>query len=262
MRALIGARHSVDTRAGGESGEPNNGKAGSLVFWAGAPNSTTIGERRVTADTVFEAKESDAIGDTGAGAGVSTTAAESAGALRRQEQRQRPQPPKAQAAAPAAAPEPMETLAMAQVEHDEQDEQLPCAEPRVAVAAAPHKRRAVAAGTAVGVAVGVGGKPPAGDDVEIAVAGGGPAATGATDGYQLVVRRRRGTQGPRAAKEAAGRAPAGRLRVQKGGNAAAGNRYGVVWEKGGAGFRDCAACGEPAWGGRFCGAGGERCGNA
>eukprot|EP00966_Prymnesium_polylepis_P312265 7215498-Prymnesium_polylepis.1 len=52
----------------------------------------------------------------------------------------------------------------AQVEHDEHDEQLPCAEPRVAVAAALHKWRAVAAGTAVGVAVGVGGKLPAGDD--------------------------------------------------------------------------------------------------
>ena len=44
------------------------------------------------------------------------------------------------------------------------DEQLACAEPRVAAAAEPHKRRAVAAGTAVGVAVGVaGGKLPAGD---------------------------------------------------------------------------------------------------
>ena len=34
-------------------------------------------------------------------------------------------------------------------------------EPRAAAAAEPHKRRAVAAGTAVGEAVGVGGKPPA-----------------------------------------------------------------------------------------------------
>eukprot|EP00966_Prymnesium_polylepis_P231971 5366662-Prymnesium_polylepis.1 len=69
------------------------------------------------------------------------------------------------------------------------------------------------------------------------VGGGGPAATGDTDGYQLVVRRRRGAQGPRAAKEAAGRAPAGRLRVQTGGKAAgkpaAGHRYGVVREVGG-----------------------------
>ena len=37
------------------------------------------------------------------------------------------------------------------------DAQLACAEPRVAAAAEPHKRRAVAAGTAVGLAVGVGG---------------------------------------------------------------------------------------------------------
>ena len=54
----------------------------------------------------------------------------------------------------------------------------------------------------------------------------------------------------------------GRLRVQKGGKPEAGNRYGVVREKGPGAFRDCAACGEPAWGGQFCGAGGERCGNA
>eukprot|EP00966_Prymnesium_polylepis_P130477 3018009-Prymnesium_polylepis.1 len=32
----------------------------------------------------------------------------------------------------------------------------------------------------------------------------------------------------------AGRAPAGRLRVRINGKTAAGNRYGVVWEKGGA----------------------------
>ena len=50
------------------------------------------------------------------------------------------------------------------MEHDEQDERLPCAEPRVAAAAEPHKRRAMAAGTAVGEAVGVfsRGKLPAG----------------------------------------------------------------------------------------------------
>ena len=50
------------------------------------------------------------------------------------------------------------------MEHDEHDEQLSRAEPRVAAAAEPHKRRAVAAGTAVGVAVGEGGKPPAGGE--------------------------------------------------------------------------------------------------
>eukprot|EP00966_Prymnesium_polylepis_P258793 5976974-Prymnesium_polylepis.1 len=43
----------------------------------------------------------------------------------------------------------------------ENDEQPTSAEPRVAAAAVPHKRQAVAAGTAVRVAVGVGGKPPA-----------------------------------------------------------------------------------------------------
>ena len=47
------------------------------------------------------------------------------------------------------------------MEMAELDEQLAGAVPRVAVAAAPHKRQAVAAGTAVGEAVGNGGKPPA-----------------------------------------------------------------------------------------------------
>ena len=50
--------------------------------------------------------------------------------------------------------EPMETLVVTLVGQDEQDNQLPCTEPRVAAAAAPHKRQAVAAGTAVGVAGG------------------------------------------------------------------------------------------------------------
>eukprot|EP00966_Prymnesium_polylepis_P180123 4170554-Prymnesium_polylepis.1 len=36
----------------------------------------------------------------------------------------------------------------------------------------------------------------------------------------------------------------------------------MVREMSGAGFRDCAACGEPAWGGRLCGAGGRNCANA
>ena len=51
------------------------------------------------------------------------------------------------------------------MEHDEHDEQPMSAAPHVAAAAESHKRRAVAAGTAVGEDVGVvGGKPPAGDD--------------------------------------------------------------------------------------------------
>ena len=95
----------------------------------------------------------------------------------------------------------------------------------------------------------------------VGVGGGGPAAASDTDGYRVVIYRRRGALGPKAAKEAAERAPAGRLRVQKGGKVAGGNRYGVVREKGGGGFRDCAACGVPAWGGRLCGAGGRNCAN-
>ena len=113
-------------------------------------------------------------------------------------------------------------------------------------------------GKAVGETVGVGGKSPAASDV----AGAAPAAY--DDGYQLVASRRRGAGAPRpkAAKEAKERAPAGRLRVRKGGKAATGNRYGMVRERGGGGFRDCAVCGEPAWGGRLCGAGGLNCANA
>ena len=95
----------------------------------------------------------------------------------------------------------------------------------------------------------------------IQAGGGGPAAAGDADGYKLVVHRRRGARKPKATKEAE-RVPAGRLRVRKSGKPEAGNRYGVVREKGPGAFRDCAACGEPAWGGQFCGAGGERCGNA
>eukprot|EP00966_Prymnesium_polylepis_P021888 502949-Prymnesium_polylepis.1 len=45
--------------------------------------------------------------------------------------------------------------------HDERDEHPTSAEPRVAAAAAPHKRQAVGAETAVGEAIGDGGKPPA-----------------------------------------------------------------------------------------------------
>ena len=79
------------------------------------------------------------------------------------------------------------------------DAQLACAEPRVAAAAEPHKRRAVAAGTAVGPAVGVGGKQsPEATDVAGNITGDGAAA--ADCGYRLVVNRRRGARAPKAAK--------------------------------------------------------------
>ena len=117
--------------------------------------------------------------------------------------------------------------------------------------AALHKRQAVAAVAAVETCGGGGKRPPEADET----GGGGPAAAGDADGYRLVGPRRRGARGPRAAKTAADRAPVGRLRVQKGGKPEAGNRYGVVREKGPGAFRDCAACGEPAWGGRLCGPG-------
>eukprot|EP00966_Prymnesium_polylepis_P161459 3731473-Prymnesium_polylepis.1 len=57
MRALFGARHGVGTGVDGENGELSNEKTGFLVFWAGAPNSATIGEWRVAADVVFETKD-------------------------------------------------------------------------------------------------------------------------------------------------------------------------------------------------------------
>ena len=138
------------------------------------------------------------------------------------------------------------------------DEQPASAAPRVAAAAAPHKRQAVAAVAAVETGGGGGKRPPEADET----GGGGPAAAGDADGYRLVVHRRHGARGPRTAKAAADRAPVGRLRVQKGGKPAAGHRYGVVREVGGGGFRDCAVCGEPAWGGRLCVAGGRNCANA
>eukprot|EP00966_Prymnesium_polylepis_P208114 4820646-Prymnesium_polylepis.1 len=78
--------------------------------------------------------------------------------------------------------EPMETLVVTLVGQDKQDKQLPCAEPRVAVAAAPHKRRAVAAVAAVETG-GDGGKPPAGPEEAAQVA----APTG---GWQVVMRGR------------------------------------------------------------------------
>ena len=254
MRALIGARRGVDTHAGGEGGEHDKAKSSPLVFWEAAAKPSALGKRHVTADAVFDAKDRDAGRDAGASASVSPGAAESAGALPQRQQMlplQQQQQQAQQAAAPAAA-DPAST----QTELAENDEQPTSVEPRVAAAAAPHKRQAVAAGTAVGVAVGVGGKTPGASDV----AGAAPAAY--DDEYQLVISRRRGAgaQRPKAAKE--GRVPAGRLRVRKGGKAAAGNRYGVVRERGGGGFWDCAQCGEPAWGGRLCGAGGIACANA
>ena len=69
MRALFGARHGVSTDVDGENGELSNEKNDSLVFWAGAPISATIGERRVAADVVLETKDFDADRDAGARAG-------------------------------------------------------------------------------------------------------------------------------------------------------------------------------------------------
>ena len=99
------------------------------------------GERRAAGNAAAEPTGSGADRDVGARELISDDGAESAGGRRRQ---QRPGHGRAQeqgqAATAAASTEPAEARAM---EHDEQDERLPCAEPRVAAAAEPHKRRAV-----------------------------------------------------------------------------------------------------------------------
>jgi hypothetical protein len=79
QRALFGAQHGVSTGVDGENGELSNEKDGPLVFWAGAPISATIGERRVAADVVFETKDFNVDRDAGARAGVSPSEADNAG---------------------------------------------------------------------------------------------------------------------------------------------------------------------------------------
>ena len=81
---LIGKRHSVDASAGGVGGEHDKANNGSLVFWQGAPKAAAIGERRVAAHAVFDAKELGAGRDEGARAGVEQPGAESAGVQRQQ----------------------------------------------------------------------------------------------------------------------------------------------------------------------------------
>ena len=83
-RARIGANNVVDTHAGDAGGELDSEKDGSLVFWAGAPNSTTIGERRALAAAVFERKNAGARRDEGASTGVAQRGAENAGRLQQQ----------------------------------------------------------------------------------------------------------------------------------------------------------------------------------
>eukprot|EP00966_Prymnesium_polylepis_P307315 7101697-Prymnesium_polylepis.1 len=73
-------------------------------------------------------------------------------------------PPRPCAAAACAVAAAAEGSGEATMAHDEHDEQPTSAELRVAAAAAPHKQRVVAAGTAVGVVVGEGGKPPVGGE--------------------------------------------------------------------------------------------------
>jgi len=162
MRARFGECDIAQRSGGSVGGEQKEQKSAPLDVWEGAAKFAALGERRAAADAVIVAKRSSAECDALGPAGVSTGAADNAGERRRQERRQELQQPEAQADTPAAVPAPMEVQAVGQLG---QDTQLPSAEPRVAAAAAPHKRRAVAAETDVGEAVGVaGGKQPAGDE--------------------------------------------------------------------------------------------------
>ena len=99
------------------------------------------------------ARIADAIGAADAGA-AQHAAAETGGAESAAKQGQAKS--QAQTTASAAALEPVEAQEAARMEL-EQDEQPASVEPRVAVAAQPHKRRAVSAATAVG-AVGEGAR--------------------------------------------------------------------------------------------------------
>ena len=123
------------------------------------------GEWRAAGDAAAEATDPGARRGEGARAGVARGDVDDAGERRAEEWQhgREEQQTEAQADALAAAPSPM-AQAMELMAMTACDEHPTSVAPRVAAAAAPHKRQAVAAGTAVGVAVGVGGKPPAGDE--------------------------------------------------------------------------------------------------
>ena len=160
--ASSGTAHGGVVVAGCEHGNKDMKKM-ALVKKHPQAQRLAAGKRLATGDAIIEAKEYGAIGDAGADTGVSKILAESAGAAPQCQQLLLMQQAQ-QAAAPAAAPAPTE---MAQMKTMQIDEQPTSAAPRVAVAAEPHKRRAVAAGTAVGEVVGVvGGKPQACDEGE------------------------------------------------------------------------------------------------
>ena len=112
-----------------------------------------LGERRARALGVSEPRSAGAIGAAGAGAAM-RAAAETGEAGRAG------QPVgQAQAAAQAVASEPVEQLMEQPMEQQMAQAAEQQVEPRAAVAAQPHKRRAVLAATAVG-AVQDGGKQP------------------------------------------------------------------------------------------------------
>ena len=158
MRARFGEGGVAQRGGGGAGGEHKELKQPSLDVWETSGKVAALGERREAAVTVYEAKSYGAGRDEGARTGVAPGGAESAGVPPLAQQQELVTQPEAQAAARAAAAPPTE---MAQMEHEMEmlayDEQPAGAAPRVAVAAEPHKRRAVAAGTAVGATVGVGG---------------------------------------------------------------------------------------------------------
>ena len=153
-RARFGVGGGVDANVGGAGGEQNNQKDISLVKKKPPAQELAACERLVAGGAITVEKDYGAICDAGGREAVAQDKAESAGGPRRKRQLMQQQQPAAPAAARTAGPAPAE---MAQMAAKANDEPLACAEPRVAAAAEPHKRRAVAAGTAVGPAVGVGG---------------------------------------------------------------------------------------------------------
>ena len=201
------AAHGVGVVSGcGRGGKDKMTGAGVGGAWFQSSSSSVAGATATRGDRSSIATGDEAAGDAEGGQAAMTATADSAATATTE--------PEEQAAAPAAAPA---TAEITQTEMATNDEQPASAAPRVAAAAAPHKRQAVAAGTAVGPAVGVhGGKQsPGAIGVAGNIAGDGAAADDC--GYRLVVNRRRGACGPKAAKEAAARAPAGLQRVHKGG---------------------------------------------
>ena len=123
-------------------------KDGSVDSNLGQAQELTKSERPAVGDAVFDAKDSAADRDAGVREAVSPGTADSAGAPLQSQQLLLQQQPEAGAEAPAPAAAEITPKAMTT-----NDEQPASAAPRVAAAAAPHKRQAVDHGITVSVSV-------------------------------------------------------------------------------------------------------------